>query len=124
MRKDGSTYPSLIYTSPIVRDGIAVGLRGVGIDITERKRAEEEVRRANQARYRQLREIAGGVSRAINPTAECRFLARCPFAVERCKTDPHPELYDRGNGHMVSCHLVASDGSWTGSERAVLELRS
>lgn len=69
-------------------------------------------------------EIEGGVSRAINPTAECRFLARCPFAVERCKTDPHPELFDRGNGHMVSCHLVASDGSWTGSERAVLELRS
>ncbi len=65
MRKDGSTYPSLIYTSPIVRDGVAVGLRGVGIDITERKKAEEEVRRANQARYRQLREIAGGVSHEI-----------------------------------------------------------
>ena len=65
MRKDGSTYPSLIYTSRIVRDGVAIGLRGVGVDITERKKAEEEVRRANQARYRQLREIAGGVSHEI-----------------------------------------------------------
>lgn len=69
-------------------------------------------------------EIKGGVARAINPAPECRFLARCPFAVEQCKTDPHPDLFERGDDHLVACHLVASDGSWTGRNRAALELRS
>ncbi|MEA1902183.1 MAG: oligopeptide/dipeptide ABC transporter ATP-binding protein [Actinomycetota bacterium] len=69
-------------------------------------------------------EIKGGISRSINPSGECRFLARCPFAVDQCRTDPHPGLFDRGGGHLVACHLVAAEGSWTGAERAVLELRS
>jgi peptide/nickel transport system ATP-binding protein len=69
-------------------------------------------------------EIEGGIARAINPAPECRFLARCPFAIDQCRTDPHPDLYDRGTNHLVACHLVAADGSWTGRERAVLELRS
>lgn len=69
-------------------------------------------------------QIKGGVARAVNPSAECRFLARCPFAVDQCRTDPHPELYDREGEHFVACHLVDADGAWHGSERAVLELRS
>ena len=73
---------------------------------------------------RQKVEIEGGIARAINPAPECRFLARCPFAIDQCRTDPHPDLYDRGTDHLVACHLVASDGSWTGRERAVLELHS
>ncbi len=68
-------------------------------------------------------EIEGGVARAINPPDQCRFIERCPFAVEECKT-AHPDLSDRGNGHLVACYLVAADGSWTGGERARLELRS
>ena len=69
-------------------------------------------------------EIEGGVARAVNPPPECRFLARCPFAVDQCRTAAHPDLYDRGDEHMVACHLVGADGTWHGAERAVLELRS
>ena len=69
-------------------------------------------------------EIKGGLARAVNPSCECRFLARCPFAVDQCETEPHPQLVQRGNGHLVSCHLVAGDGSWTGRDRAALEFRS
>jgi len=43
-RKDGSTFPSIINTSVIVRGGKPFGLRGFIIDITERKRAEEALR--------------------------------------------------------------------------------
>ena len=43
LKKDGSTYPALIYTRPIVKDAKTVGFRGLVIDITERKRAEEEL---------------------------------------------------------------------------------
>jgi len=40
-RKDGSGFPVIIYSSPIVRDGKPVGLRGIIIDITERKKVEK-----------------------------------------------------------------------------------
>jgi peptide/nickel transport system ATP-binding protein len=69
-------------------------------------------------------EILGGVSKAINPAETCRFLDRCPFAEDICRTDPHPPLDDRATNHFVACHLVAPDGTWTGRERADLDLRS
>jgi PAS domain S-box-containing protein len=40
-RKDGTTFPSVSFSSPILRDGRVVGLRGVGINISAQKRAEE-----------------------------------------------------------------------------------
>jgi PAS domain S-box-containing protein len=40
LRKDGSIYPVIIYSLPIIKEGKPVGLRGVVIDITERKQAE------------------------------------------------------------------------------------
>jgi peptide/nickel transport system ATP-binding protein len=48
-------------------------------------------------------QIHGGISKAINPGAECRFIERCPFATEVCHTSDHPKLVDAGGGHMVSC---------------------
>lgn len=41
LKKDGSTFPALIFSNPIVRDGEILGLRGIIIDITERKRSEK-----------------------------------------------------------------------------------
>ena len=69
-------------------------------------------------------EILGGVSKAINPPAVCRFIERCPFAEDACRKLDHPPLDDRGSDHFVACHLVAPDGTWMGKERAVLDLRS
>ena len=42
LRKDGSTFPMLLHTDPIMRGGKPQGIRGVLIDITERKKAEAE----------------------------------------------------------------------------------
>ncbi|MDJ0498539.1 MAG: ATP-binding cassette domain-containing protein [Acidimicrobiia bacterium] len=55
-------------------------------------------------------EIEGGISKAINPPSECRFLERCPFATEQCRTNPHPELVDAGGGHMVACYNAGEFG--------------
>ncbi|MGA2239340.1 MAG: PAS domain S-box protein [Candidatus Bathyarchaeia archaeon] len=44
LRRDGTSFPALVYTAPITREGKTVGLRGIAIDITQRKRAEEELR--------------------------------------------------------------------------------
>jgi PAS domain S-box-containing protein len=46
LRKDGSTFPVLTYSSPIIREGRPVGLRGIAVDITERKQAEETLRKS------------------------------------------------------------------------------
>jgi peptide/nickel transport system ATP-binding protein len=69
-------------------------------------------------------EILGGISKAINPEAVCRFIDRCPFAQDVCRENDHPPLDERGDGHLVACWLVAPDGTWIGAERAELDLRS
>jgi oligopeptide/dipeptide ABC transporter ATP-binding protein len=51
-------------------------------------------------------EIKGGISKAINPEPECRFIARCPFAAEVCETNPHPPLEDHEDGHFAACYRV------------------
>ncbi len=48
LRKDETTFPVLVYTSPIIRDGQAVGIRGIALDITKLKKAEDQLRRRNR----------------------------------------------------------------------------
>lgn len=43
LRKNGSTFPGLIYASPIIQANKTVGIRGAIIDITERKHLEEKL---------------------------------------------------------------------------------
>ena len=47
LKKDGSTFPMLVYSVPIIREGKAVGVRGIVLDITERRRMEEELQEAH-----------------------------------------------------------------------------
>lgn len=42
-RKDGSTFPAVVCSSAIVRGGKIVGLRGIVVDVTERKKSEREL---------------------------------------------------------------------------------
>ncbi|MDD5191036.1 MAG: response regulator, partial [Dehalococcoidales bacterium] len=42
-KKDGQTFPVMIYAAPITREGKIVGLRGITIDITERVKMEAEL---------------------------------------------------------------------------------
>jgi PAS domain S-box-containing protein len=48
LRKDGSKFIGLIYASPKIHKNKTVGIRGVIIDITERKRAEEQIHRQSK----------------------------------------------------------------------------
>lgn len=43
LRKDGSTFPIETYGAPIIRMNQIVGMRGMGIDITERKNGREKI---------------------------------------------------------------------------------
>ncbi len=48
VRKDGSEFPAIIAASAVLRDGRPAGLRGVVMDITDRKRTEDAIAQAKQ----------------------------------------------------------------------------
>lgn len=43
-RKDGSTFPIMTHSNPVIKDGRTIGLRGIIMDITERKQMEEQMK--------------------------------------------------------------------------------
>lgn len=49
LRYDGSTFPIAIHSSRMMQGGRPVGIRGVVVDITERRCKEEELRRLSKA---------------------------------------------------------------------------
>ncbi len=51
-------------------------------------------------------EIKGGINKAVNPPAVCRFIERCPIATDYCRDNDHPPLEDKGDGVQVACYLV------------------
>jgi len=48
--------------------------------------------------------LQGDVPSPIRPPSGCRFHTRCPYVMDRCKTD-EPVLRDDGTGHLSACHL-------------------
>ncbi|GGB52776.1 ABC transporter ATP-binding protein [Fictibacillus barbaricus] len=49
--------------------------------------------------------LKGDIPSPIDPPKGCRFHTRCPFVMDRCKTE-EPELREVKANHFVSCHLV------------------
>lgn len=103
-RKDGTTFPVLVYASRIEREGTPAGIRCVAFDITERKQAEEAIR-AEREKFRVLTENApfglvmigeGGDYQYLNPKFEEMFgytLDEIPDGREWFnKAYPDPEL--------------------------------
>ena len=50
--------------------------------------------------------LAGDVPSPEKPPAGCHFHTRCPYVMDRCKSET-PALLQRGVGHFVACHLEA-----------------
>ena len=71
LRKDGGTFPVMIHSAPIFKAGMPVGLRGFIVDITARKKAEEERRKLEvqfqrAQRFEALGTLAGGIAHDFN----------------------------------------------------------
>ena len=47
--------------------------------------------------------MKGEIPSPINPPLGCRFQNRCPYAVEKCRTE-EPSLIQMEDEHFVACH--------------------
>ena len=52
--------------------------------------------------------LPGAPPSPVNPPTGCRFHPRCPFAIERCRSEA-PPLRPMGPGRAVACHRVDMD---------------
>ncbi len=64
IRKDGTSFPAIGFTSPIEKNGEMRGLRGIIIDITERKKYEA-ILKQNAARFQMLNDIGGKIASSL-----------------------------------------------------------
>ena len=72
-RKNGSSFPVIVYSRSIISDDKVIGIRGIIVDITERKQAEAVVRES-EIRYRTIFEgVAEGIIIADFETKEIRY---------------------------------------------------
>ena len=67
---------------------------------------------------RLARQLSGGdVPSPLNPPPGCHFHTRCPFAVDRCRTEV-PALRSVAAGHLAACHRAEELPVWdAGSAR-------
>ena len=96
-KRDGSKFPAIVHSTQIVHKGIPAGLRGIIIDITDRKKMERELR-VSEKKYRQIFENAqtpyyeaslDGIILDVSPSVE-RYLK---YKKEELIGKPILELY-------------------------------
>ena len=71
LRKDEGTFPVSVHVSPVMLNNRPVGMRGIIIDLTEKKRAEEEqkeleIKLQRAEKMETLGIMAGGVAHDLN----------------------------------------------------------
>lgn len=78
-RKNGTTFPALIHSAVNLHDGKPQGLRGIIIDISDRKQAEEALRESEE-RFRSIAEGSFDIIFMLSPEQKFTYISP---AVER-----------------------------------------
>lgn len=53
VKRNGTTFPAVVYTSRIIKNRKVVGIRGIALDITENKKVENKLKESEE-RYRKI----------------------------------------------------------------------
>jgi PAS domain S-box-containing protein len=85
-RRDGSTFPALVYSAPIIRDGRSSGLRGIIVDISERREMEEALRKSERF-YRSIIQDQTDLICRFRPDGILTFVndAYCRYFGKTCR---------------------------------------
>ena len=63
------------------------------------------VPRLDEVQGTRLIPIEGMPPNLVDMPGTCAFLPRCPYAIERCREEPWPELTPVGEGHHIRCYV-------------------
>lgn len=102
LKKDGTTFPISIYSSPIIINDSICGMRGIIVDITEKKEAEAELLKVKQVNERlerlsSLATLSAGISHEINqPLNSLKIIVdRIMYRFDKGKTIQQQEIISR-----------------------------
>jgi len=76
------------------------------------------VPRVDEARKDRLVSIRGLPPDLIHPPPGCKFHPRCPFVIDKCKSDPEPQLEEVGVAQVARCWVLMRNVTDEGVERA------
>lgn len=71
LRKDGTTFPMILHSNVYFKDDKPAGIRGIIVDITEKKKADESIARGQKLEA--LGFLAGGIAHDFNNLLSCLF---------------------------------------------------
>lgn len=148
LRKDGSTYPIQIYTNSIIDNGLPIGIRGIAIDMTEIKKAENQIKES-QERYKTMidaftdliviTDLGGRIIFGNNEFERLTGITPILYSNPLAKTRIHPDdysivkstindLFKSQNTHseFVEVRIILSDSSvrWVSGSISKLKLKS
>ncbi len=108
-RKDGSTFPVLVYTSSFIREDKPTGLKMIVVDITERKQMEEALEESEE-KFRKFFEdspigiaISGHDKRFLNVNSRfCDMLGYTPGEIigATFADITHPDYVEKDKGNI------------------------
>lgn len=101
VRKDGTTFPVAVYPSPIIHGGVITGLRGIAIDITGEKAAEERLRASLQEKQTMLQDIHHRVKNNLAVVSSLISL-QCEYAGD----DAHRRMFEDTERRIRSMALA------------------